>query len=187
MTYALAILAAIGLAACAGLRAFLPLFAAGLAARLLHWPLADSLAWLASTPALIVFGVASIVEIAADKIPVVDHGLDAAHTFIGPAAGAVVAMAPLFRLELPMPVTVALGIMTGAGVAGGVHAVAAAARLKSTATTAGLANPILSFVEDALAFLWALVAIVAPILVVASLVVFVLVIRKLLRLRHARA
>jgi hypothetical protein len=187
MNYVFAILAAIGLAACAGLRAFLPLFAVGLAARLMNWPLADSLAWLASTPALIVFGIASLIEIAADKIPIVDHGLDAAHTFLGPAAGAVVAMAPMFRLDLPTPFTVALGIMTGASVAGGVHAIAAAARLKSTATTAGLANPILSFIEDGLAMLWASVAILAPILVVVALAMFAVVIRKLLGLRRARA
>jgi hypothetical protein len=164
----------------------LPLFAAGLAARLADWPLVSALDWLASDPALITFGAASVIEMAADKIPIVDHALDLAHTFIGPAAGAVVAIIPLFRADVPPAFAVALGIMTGATVAGGVHALSATARLKSTATTAGLANPALSFVEDALAAAWAVIAILAPLLVLLGLAFFVWVVFALRRrLRRA--
>jgi len=177
------ILAAIGLAACAGLRAFLPLFAAGLAARVTDWPLIPALDWLASDPALIVFGVASVIEMTADKVPIVDHGLDVAHTFVGPAAGAIVAIIPWFRVDVPPAYAVALGIMTGATVAGGVHALSATARLKSTVTTAGIANPVLSFLEDGLAAMWALVAILAPLLILLVVAFFAWIV---LRLRPAR-
>ena len=49
----------IALAASAGLRAFLPLFAAGVAARWFQWPLASPVGWLSSDPALLMFGIAS--------------------------------------------------------------------------------------------------------------------------------
>ena len=80
-----AVLMAIGLAACAGLRAFLPIFGVGLAARLLGWPLPSGLDTLASDTALLIFGIATLVELAADKIAVVDNILDAIHTVIGPS------------------------------------------------------------------------------------------------------
>lgn len=62
---------ALGLAACAGLRAFMPLFGAGVAARWTDLPLSDSVAWLGSDTALVPFGVATVIEVLADKIPVV--------------------------------------------------------------------------------------------------------------------
>ena len=67
---------AIGLAACAGLRAWLPLFLAGVLAR--HGWLAVSPAYgfLASDRALLLFGAATLVEIVGDKIPAVDHALE---------------------------------------------------------------------------------------------------------------
>ena len=47
----------LSLAACAGLRAFLPLFITGLVARFEWIPLLDRFDWLASDAALLVFGV----------------------------------------------------------------------------------------------------------------------------------
>ena len=57
----------VGLAACAGLRAFLPLFVVGVAGRLDVLPLSEPFAWLASAPALTVFGAAVLTELLADK------------------------------------------------------------------------------------------------------------------------
>ena len=159
-----AILTGIALAASAGLRAFLPLFAAALAARVLDWPLAPSLRWMATDPALIVFGVASLVEVVADKIPTVDHVLDVVQTVLSPVAGVVVMLSPLHGLTPTY--AVALAIIAGAPLAGGVHALAAVTRLKSTATTGGLANPVLSVVEDIAAGLATILAFLAPLLIV---------------------
>ena len=91
MSLLLAGAAGIVLAASAGLRAFMPLFGAGLAARLLDWPIAPGMDWLASDAGLVGLGLATIVELAADKVPVVDHVLDVVHTVAGPLAGALVA------------------------------------------------------------------------------------------------
>ena len=66
----------VSLAACAGLRAFLPLLVVGAFGRLGFVPLTGAFEWLSSWPALAVFGVAVVVELAADKFPVVDHLLD---------------------------------------------------------------------------------------------------------------
>ncbi|MGH7500443.1 MAG: DUF4126 domain-containing protein [Longimicrobiales bacterium] len=183
MGLAAAILTAVGLAACAGLRAFMPLFGLGVAARVANFPLAESMDWMASDIALIIFGVATAVEIVADKVPVVDHALDAAQTVIGPAAG-IVAGLGVFG-NLPAPFAIALAIVAGGAVAGTVHAAAASTRIKSTAITAGTANPFLSVVEDFVAFTSMLVALAVPLLVLVVLVAFILWVKKW-RARRAR-
>src|SRR5512134_2229735 len=93
-----AVLAGIGLAACAGLRAFLPLFAAGMAARFLHWELAPSVDWLSNDAILIATGVATVLEILADKIPFVDNVLDAIQTVAAPVAGVLASVSAFFHV-----------------------------------------------------------------------------------------
>lgn len=168
MSLAAAVLTAIGLAACAGLRAFLPLFGLGLAARFTNFPLAESMDWMASDVALVLFGVASVVEIVADKVPVVDNLLDGLQTILGPAAG-ILASFGVFA-NLPAPFAIAFAILAGGAVAGGVHAAAATTRIKSTAVTGGTANPVLSVIEDLFAFASLLVALLVPLLVLAVLI-----------------
>jgi hypothetical protein len=177
-----AVFAAVGLSACAGLRAFLPVFGIGAAARLFDWPLAPAVGWLSSDAALIIFGLATVLEICADKIPVVDNVLDSIHTFAGPAAGALVSFSPF--VEISPPFALALAIMTGATIAGGVHALAATSRVKSTLLTAGLANPLLSFIEDVVAFVSLIMALLAPILILLFIIAIVLFFRSLRRRRR---
>jgi len=176
-----AALCGIALAACAGLRVFLPLFAAGVAARGFDWPLASSMQWLASDAALVTFGVATVVEIAADKIPALDHLLDAAQTFLAPAAGAMLAVSALGDLQTSTAVV--LGLVAGAPTALGVHALAATTRVGSSALTAGLGNPVLSVLEDAAASIGVVLAFLIPIVVLASLALLVFAIQRWRRLR----
>jgi uncharacterized protein DUF4126 len=183
MSLAIAALTGVALAACAGLRVFLPLLAAGIAARWFDWPLAPSMRWLASDPALVTFGVASVVEILADKLPALDHALDVAQTFLAPAAGTMVAVSALG--DLPTGSAVALGIITGAPIAGGVHLIAAATRLGSSALTLGTGNPVLSFLEDAAAAVGVVLAFVIPALVVLAVVLLALIVRRWRRSRRA--
>src|SRR5262245_25328093 len=72
----MALLSGVALAAVCGLRAFLPPLAVGLAARFGLLELDLRVAWLAGDPALVAFGFAAVLEIAADKVSVVDHALD---------------------------------------------------------------------------------------------------------------
>jgi len=169
---ALQIATGIALAACAGLRAFLPLLVVGVAGRMDWIPLTRSFEWMADWPALIVFGCAVVIEILGDKFPVVDHFLDSAQVLIKPVAGTMLAASVLTQLT-PLQATV-LALIIGGGVAEGVHLAKAQVRLASTATTGGVANPLLSFLEDIAAGLGSLLSLVFPIL--ACLVLLALIV-----------
>lgn len=149
------------LAASVGLRAFLPLLVAGVLARHGYLTLGHSFQWMASTPALVVFGSAVVFEFLADKIPVVDHALDASGMLVKPTAATLLA-ASLFTNVDPMVATL-LGLIGGGAIAGVVHAMKGTTRLASTATTGGLANPLLSLVEDAAATVGIVLAFLIPI------------------------
>jgi hypothetical protein len=183
-TLALQILAGTGLAAAAGLKAFLPPFMVGLLARLDLFELRPGLSWLESTPALIILGTAVVVELAADKIPLIDHVLDAAETLIKPAAGAVVAAAAFVDLS-PLWAGV-LALAVGGGVAGTVHLAKSGLRLASTGTTGGLGNPALSVLEDGLSLGAVLVAVFAPLLLLLILILGLLLLRRMVRWMQAQ-
>ena len=175
-----------GLAASVGLRAFLPLLAAGILSRVGYVNLGDSFHWMSSTPALVVFGSAVVFEVLADKIPGLDHVLHAVEAFVKPAAGTLVA-ASLFTNLDPMTASV-LGLIGGGAIAGAVHAVKGTTRVVSTATTAGLGNPILSFMEDGLAGFGIVFALLLPILAALFILVFLAFgIRRLVRRRNRAA
>ena len=177
-----AIAMGISLAACAGLRAFLPLLAVGIATRMEWWPVQPWLEWVGTNEALITFGVATILEILADKVPVLDHGLDAFHTVARPVAGALVAMGSFYQVSPAM--AVALGIIVGAPIAGSFHLTKAGTRVASTATTGGFGNPVLSFLEDVVAFFGVLLALIAPILAGLLLLAIGIVIYRWVRSRR---
>lgn len=157
----------IGLAACAGLRAFLPLFVVALAGRLEFVTLSDSFAWLASWPALIVFGAAVVAEVLSDKLPIVDNLLDSVQVFVKPIAGGLLA-ATVVEDWAPLYVTV-VAVIGGGSAAGLVHVAKAKVRLISSATTVGFGNPVLSVAEDAGALAGSVGSIVLPQLVILIL------------------
>src|SRR5689334_12751453 len=78
------LLAALGLSSAAGLRAYLPLLAVGLAGAgdspLV--PLQPGFTDLSSPPVLLILAMLVIVEFTIDKVPVVDHLSDLIHTVI---------------------------------------------------------------------------------------------------------
>lgn len=189
-TWVLPALLGLGLASATGLRTFLPLLMLALAARfgLFGIDLNDQMAWLADWPAIAALGIAAIVEFAGDKIPVVDHGLNVLGAFTRPVAGAVAAGSVFAGVD---PTTAAIaGVIVGAPAAFAFNAAQGGARLTSTATTGGVGNPVLSLIEDVLAFFTVILAFLAPILVPVVLIVLaVLVFRLARRMRdrlHAR-
>jgi hypothetical protein len=172
------------LAACAGLRAFLPVFSAGLAAWMLDLPLPHTLEWMARPTALLLFGVATLLELLGDKVPVVDHMLDAVQVVVKPGL-AVLASVP-FLYQLSPEYSVAIGIVLGAPLALGVHTAKATVRVGSTATTAGFGNPVLSVFEDIAAAGAIIVAFLAPFLALLLTLGFVILLfRMARRLRRA--
>jgi len=164
----------IALAAAAGLRAWLPLLAAGGLARLGVLQLGATFQFLASDKALAIFGIATVIELVGDKIPAVDHALDAIGTPLRPVIGAVLAASVLGTVTDPLTGAL-LGVAVGAPTALVPHVAKSALRAVSTTTTAGLANPALSFVEDAITVVLLIGAVLVPVLVVA-LVAFTLVV-----------
>ena len=159
---------AIALAASAGLRAWLPLLLAGGLARFGVLDLGPSYQFLASNKALVLFGVATAIELVGDKVPAVDHALDAIGTLLRPAAGALLAASVLGTVSDPLSSAV-LGTAVGAPSALVPHAAKSALRVAATATAAGLANPLLSLLEDLISVVTFVLAILAPLLVVAAL------------------
>jgi hypothetical protein len=174
------------LAACAGLRAFLPVFGASLAIRFGDLAVPASLEWMSSTTTLVIFGVATLVEILGDKIPIVDHLLDTVQTFTKPGL-AVLAAIP-FLHQLSPEYGVGLAIVAGAPLALGVHTAKATARVGSTAVTGGLGNPLLSFLEDVAAVTLIVLGFLAPLLaLLLAVVLLTRLVRYALRARAARA
>jgi hypothetical protein len=162
----------LSLAACAGLRAFLPLFVVGVAGKFDLLPLLRSFEWLESWPALTVFGVAVVAELLGDKFPVVDNALDVIQVFVKPAAGVILMTCVLTELS-PLQAAV-LGLIAGSSAAGAVHVTKAKLRLASTATTAGIGNPFLSLLEDAGALLGSVSALVVPVVMILLLILAVI-------------
>jgi hypothetical protein len=178
-----AIALAVALAACAGLRALLPILLTGAVARMGWLDLGKPFEFLSTNWALMLFGIATVVEILGDKVPAVDHALDAVHTVLRPLAGSMLAAAALSSVSDPAT-SIALGIILGAPTALVPHAAKATARVVSTAATGGLANPVLSVLEDVGAFGLFVLAVIVP--VAAALLVLVaavFVLRRLLRRR----
>lgn len=180
-TWVMPVLLGLGLASATGLRTFLPLLMLAVAARLglFGVELNDQMAWLGSWPAIAALGIAATLEFAGDKIPAVDHALNVVGAFTRPIAGALAAASVFTGLD---PTTAAVaGVIVGAPTAFAFNAAQGGTRLVSTATTGGLGNPVLSFIEDVLAFLTVLIAFVLPVLIPVVLIVLVFVLFRLTR------
>lgn len=184
-----AICAGVALAAACGFRVFLPLLGTSIAVATGALHAGKGMEWIGATPALIVLGVATAMEIAAYYIPVVDHFLDTIATPAAIAAGTVVAGALMpLRDQIHPAVLWASALIAGGGAAGVVQAGTITTRAISGSTTATLGNPIVATVENICSIVLTVLAIVAPI-VAAVLVIAVLVwvARVIARWRRGRA
>lgn len=159
----------IGLAASTGFRVFLPLFALSLAAYFGVWELNENWEWIGSLAAIITLGVATLAEIFAYFIPWVDNALDSIAIPLAAIAGTAVMVSTIANLD-PV-VTWSLAIIAGGGTASAIKGANAAGRLTSTATTAGVANPIVSTVETGTAITVATASIFAPIFAVILVII----------------
>ncbi len=175
----------IGLAAATGFRVFIPLLAAGLAARAGWVPLTESFAWLQSTPALVALGTAAVLETLAFYMPGLDHLLD---VLAGPLAviAGVLASASVM-VDLPPEARWPIAVIAGGGIAAITKGTTAVIRAKSAAVTGGLGNPVVSTVETAGAATVAILAIIAPLLcLLAVIAIGVWAVRRLRRWRATR-
>lgn len=184
----MALMIGLGLSAACGFRIFVPLLVAAIAAKAGHLQLAAGWDWMATTPAIVAFSVATALEIGAYYIPWLDNILDAIATPAAVVAGILITasvssgMSPLLRWSL--------AVIVGGGAAGFIQVSTTAIRATSTAATAGVANPVVSTAEAGfsigLSLLAVLVPIVAAILVLLMMLLAVRFFYRLLFRRRRR-
>ncbi len=167
----------IGLAASVGFRVFLPLLIASIAGYLGIIPLNADWEWVSNGTTIIVLAIATIAEIAAYYIPWFDNLLDSIAIPLAGIAGTAVMVSIMADMDPVM--TWALAIIAGGGTAATIKSTMGASRLTSSATTGGIANPIVSTVETGTATVVSILAIVAPILAIIIVIALFLGIRKL--------
>ncbi|NBD95893.1 MAG: DUF4126 family protein [Gammaproteobacteria bacterium] len=137
-----AVMAGICLSAAAGLRVFIPILALGLAGRFELLPLGEQFAWMTSEPFLVIVGIAALLEAGAYYVPLVDNLLDVLATPAALAGGTVIVSSLLPEMN-PVAQWSAAALL-GGGTAGIVQGSTVVARGLSTASSGGLANPLLS-------------------------------------------
>lgn len=170
--------AGIAIAAACGLRAFMPLLALSLGVRFDFVHVDHAAAWIASTPVLVTLVWATVLEVVADKVPALDHLLDLIGTGLRPAAAGIAGWCTFEGVHPALAIAAAL--LLGGG-AMGLHVAKAKVRLGSSMLTLGGANPVLSFLEDAIAAGLSALALLAPIAAVAAALMVVWVLRRVFR------
>ncbi|MFI5929424.1 DUF4126 domain-containing protein [Micromonospora sp. CA-249363] len=188
------VLTGTGLAASAGLNAYIPLLVLGLLGRYTNLiDLPSGWTWLGNGWVIVILAVLLAVEMVADKVPVVDHVNDVVQTVVRPTAGGlafgagsssetVTVSDPGSFFSSHQWVPVATGVL----LAFGVHLLKSAARPVINATTAGFGAPVASTAEDATSVVMSLVAVILPVLVLAFLVGLVVFVYWFLRRRSDR-
>src|SRR5574344_1707557 len=173
----------IGLSAASGFRVFVPILVMSVAA-LMGWfgPL-KGFEWLAMPAVCVALTVATISEIAAYYVPLVDNLLDTVATPAAMIAGTLTTMA-VSSGEMSQFASWAAAIIVGGGTATAVQMSTVAARGVSTATTGGVANPILSTGEWIGAAVLSILAFLVPFFVV--ILVIAIVIWLVRRIRQKR-
>lgn len=170
----LEILTGTGLAAAAGLNAYIPLLLVGLAARFTDLiSLPAGWMWLENEWVLGIVAVLLVIEFIADKIPAIDTVNDWIQTLVRPTAGglvfgsgstsqtvAVTDPAGFFSSNQWVP------IVSGVVIALIVHLAKMSARPVLNVMTAGVAAPVVSVMEDVTSVLLAIFAVIVPVLVV---------------------
>ena len=166
-----------GLAVAAGLNAYIPLLILGLAGRFIDFvDLPKNWAWLENPWVLVILGVLLVIEIVADKIPVVDSINDWLQTIVRPVAGGIafgtgsasgtaVVTDPASFFTSGSWVPIAIGVVLALGT----HLTKMAARPALNAVTVGAAAPVVSTAEDIGSVVLSFLALILPILVLVAI------------------
>jgi hypothetical protein len=182
---ALSIVLGVALAAATGFRVFLPMLIVSGAAYTGHLHLDDSFAWLGTPSALIMLSVAALAEVLAYYIPIVDNLLDTVTTPAAFVAGTIVSAAVM--IDAPPMVKWTAAVIAGGGIAGLTQGMTGILRAHSTVLTGGLGNSIIATAELVGAAVISFLALAAPTLAIALVVVFLIVALRLVRRRFRGA
>ncbi len=160
----------IGLSAACGFRVFVPLLVMSVASLVDWFEPMKGFEWLAMPSVCVALAVATVCEIAAYYVPWVDNILDTVATPAAMVAGTLTTMA-VSSGEMSQFASWAAAIIVGGGTAGAVQMSTVAVRGLSTATTGGLANPVVSTGEWIGALLLSILSFLVPVLVVIVAVI----------------
>lgn len=179
----LSICLGLGLSAACGFRVFVPFLMMNLAIRAEYLTVTGNFEWIGSTPALVMFAVATALEIGAYYVPWLDNLLDSIATPAATIAGVIATASVVTGIDpmLKWP----LAVIAGGGVAGAIQATTVAARGVSTLTTAGLGNPLVSTAEAGTAVGLTVLAVVVPVVAALAVVAIFVSLRRMLRRRRA--
>jgi Domain of unknown function (DUF4126) len=161
----------ISLSAACGFRLFLPFLVVSATAIFAHLGLPADLSWLGSEQAFLVLAIASLIEIIAYYVPLVDNLLDPIALPLATIAGTMVTAFTLPEMNSLLQWT--LAAIVGGGSAGLIKGTTSLSRLGSTVLSAGWANFLLSTAEWLGASLLAILALTVP-LGAGILVLFIL-------------
>ena len=189
------LLTGFGLAAAAGLNAYIPLLALGLLARFTDLvTLPAAWAWLENGWVMTIVAVLLCVEVVADKVPALDSVNDTVQTLVRPTAGGIVfgsgtaaqtsavADPGAFAQSgqwVPVAVGVAVALM--------VSLTKSTVRPAANVATAGTAAPVLSTLEDVASVALVFLAILVPVLVLVAVVVMMWAAVRIIRRRRGRS
>ena len=133
--------------------------------------LPGDLSFLSEWWVLGIAGLLYVVEFLADKIPVVDSVWDAVHTFIRVPAGAVLAASAFAHFS---PAVRAAALLAGGTLALGSHGTKATIRAAANTSPEPVSNFLLSTAEDIFTIGLAALAAFHPIVVLALVLLFVI-------------
>lgn len=190
----LELLTGTGLAISAGLNAYIPLLALGLAGRFTDLvALPSAWSWLENPWVLAILGVLLVIEFFADKIPLVDNVNDWLQTVVRPAAGGIVfgsgATATTTAVTSPEAffsnnqwVTIVLGVV----IALAIHVAKSAARPIVNIATVGVATPVVSTAEDIGSVSVSILAILIPLIIIVVIPLVIWIVWMIIRYRRKR-
>ncbi len=174
----------IGLSAACGFRVFVPLLVMSIASLMGWFEPMKGFEWLAIPSVCIGLAVATVCEIGAYYIPWVDNALDTIATPAAMVAGTLTTMA-VSSGEMSQFASWAAAIIVGGGTATAVQMGTVAVRGLSTATTGGIANPVVSTGEWIGAIVVSVLSLIVPVLVViVGILLVVIAIRWIKRKRQ---
>lgn len=162
----------VSLAAAVGFRIFVPLLIMSIASLLGYLNISSGFEWIGTIPALIIFGAATLFEIAGYYIPFIDNFLDTISSPAAVIAGSIVMASSIVELD-PL-IKWVLAIVAGGGAAGLVQSLTTITRGASSVTTGGIGNHIVSTTEAGASLGISILAILFPIFIGILIILFLL-------------
>lgn len=160
-----------GLAWASGINLYATLFTLGYLANTGNIDLPPDLQIVANPLVMAAAGLMYCIEFFADKVPGVDTGWDAIHTFVRIPAGAMLAAGAIGDLNPAVELAAAI---VGGGLAAGTHATKAGSRVLINASPEPFSNWIASIGEDAIVILGIWTSVKHPLVFLFALALFIL-------------